>query len=119
MYQVLGRPRGLRIGETPERYGQYFHYLAMWMYALHVLAEVKPGYPAIAVQLVKDVHGSFAVPGRGVIWKMREDLNESWTIVQRERSLHVLERLWRGHSGYFARDLREPDDVFALRTMVW
>ena len=32
--RVLGRPRGLRIGEAPDRGGQYYHYLAMWMYAL-------------------------------------------------------------------------------------
>ncbi len=180
VYQVLGRPRGLRIGEAPDRYGQYFHYLAMWMYALHVLGEVKPAYHEIAVQLVKDIHRSFVVPGRGVIWKMREDLSgpdplsgwggldpfhgyvvyrlldpaalapeiaemhdlvqqsyadltvtqdlglgmmlwfthffprEPWAGAQRERSLHVLERLWRGHPGYFARDLREPDHVFAF-----
>src|SRR3954466_10017782 len=29
--RVLGRPRGLRIGEEPDRDGQYFHYLAMWL----------------------------------------------------------------------------------------
>ena len=27
--RVLGRPRGVRIGEAPDRDGQYFHYLAM------------------------------------------------------------------------------------------
>ena len=37
--RVLGRPRGIRIGEAPDRDGQYFHYLAMWLFALHVLAE--------------------------------------------------------------------------------
>ena len=26
--RVLGRPRGIRIGEAPDRDGQYFHYLA-------------------------------------------------------------------------------------------
>src|SRR3954470_12358286 len=30
--RVLGRPRGLRIGEAPDRDGQYFHYLAMWLF---------------------------------------------------------------------------------------
>ena len=29
--RVLGRPRGIRIGEAPDRDGQYFHYLAMWI----------------------------------------------------------------------------------------
>ena len=32
--RVFGRPRGLRIGEAPDRDGQYFHYLAMWLFAL-------------------------------------------------------------------------------------
>ena len=36
--RVLGRPRGIRIGEESDRDGQYFHYLAMWLYALAVLA---------------------------------------------------------------------------------
>ena len=27
--RVLGRPVGIRIGEAPDRDGQYFHYLAM------------------------------------------------------------------------------------------
>jgi hypothetical protein len=31
--RVLGRKRGIRIGEEPDRDGQYFHYLAMWLYA--------------------------------------------------------------------------------------
>ncbi|HET9459495.1 MAG TPA: hypothetical protein VFO51_05900, partial [Sphingomicrobium sp.] len=31
--RVLGRPRGYRIGEASDRDGQYFHYLAMWLYA--------------------------------------------------------------------------------------
>src|SRR5262245_30488417 len=35
--RVLGRPIGLRIGEQPDRDGQYFHYLAMWLFALHCL----------------------------------------------------------------------------------
>ena len=44
--RVLGRPRGLRIGEAPDRDGQYFHYLAMWMYALAVLGRYVPEYKA-------------------------------------------------------------------------
>ena len=35
--RVLGRPRGIRIGEEPDRDGQYFHYLAIWLYALAVM----------------------------------------------------------------------------------
>ncbi len=40
--RVLGRRRGIRIGEAPDRDGQYFHYLAMWMFALARLGDLKP-----------------------------------------------------------------------------
>jgi hypothetical protein len=72
--RVLGRPRGLRIGEAPDRDGQYFHYLAMWMFALARLGEHRPGYRERGVALVREVHSAFVLPGRGVIWKMEEDL---------------------------------------------
>src|SRR2546422_11771544 len=32
--RVLGRRVGIRIGEAADRDGQYFHYLAMWLFAL-------------------------------------------------------------------------------------
>ena len=73
--RVLGRPRGIRIGEAPDRDGQYFHYLAMWLYALSVLARHVPAYRAKGVDLVRQIHNAFVVPGRGVIWKMKEDLS--------------------------------------------
>ena len=73
--RVLGRPRGYRIGEAPDRDGQYFHYLAMWLFALWRLSQVRPDYRAVAVALVRDIHPAFFVPGRGVFWKMREDLS--------------------------------------------
>lgn len=73
--RVLGRPRGIRIGEAADRDGQYFHYLAMWLYALSVLARHVPAYRAKAVELVRQIHGAFVVPGRGVIWKMQEGLS--------------------------------------------
>ena len=38
--RVLGRPRGIRIGEEPDRDGQYFHYLAMWIFALERLGAI-------------------------------------------------------------------------------
>ncbi len=72
---MLGRRHGYRIGEEPDRDGQYFHYLAMWMYALHRLGAVKPAYRERAVALVRAVHPRFVVPGVGVHWKMREDLS--------------------------------------------
>lgn len=73
--RVLGRPRGIRIGEAADRDGQYFHYLAMWLYALSVLARHVPAYRAKGVDLVRQIHSAFVVPGRGVIWKMQEDLS--------------------------------------------
>lgn len=73
--RVLGREKGIRIGEAPDRDGQYFHYLAMWIYALTELGKIKAEYRDRAVRLVKDIHPHFVVPGTGVIWKMKEDLS--------------------------------------------
>ncbi len=73
--RVLGRPRGIRIGEEPDRDGQYFHYLAMWMYALGSLGSIKPAYRQKGIDLVRQVHPAFLLPGTGVIWKMQEDLS--------------------------------------------
>jgi hypothetical protein len=73
--RVLGRPRGIRIGEEPDRDGQYFHYLAMWMYALLRLGTIKEEYHRKAVELVRQIHPAFVLPGVGVIWKMLEDLS--------------------------------------------
>lgn len=73
--RVLGRHRGIRIGEAPDRDGQYFHYLAMWLYALSVLGRHLPDYRRQGVELVRQIHDSFVVPNRGVVWKMNEDLS--------------------------------------------
>ena len=73
--RVLGRKRGIRIGEEADRDGQYFHYLAMWLYALAVLGRHEPAYRDKGIALARDIHGPFVVPGRGVIWKMKEDLS--------------------------------------------
>ena len=76
--RVLGRPRGIRIGEAPDRDGQYFHYLAMWLYALSVLARVMPDYRRKGIDLVHQIHPAFVMPGRGVVWKMKEDLSSPY-----------------------------------------
>jgi hypothetical protein len=76
--RVLGRPRGIRIGEAPDRDGQYFHYLAMWLYALAVLGRHIPDYTGKGVELVRQIHDTFVVPGRGVIWKMNEDFSDPY-----------------------------------------
>ena len=73
--RVLGRPRGIRIGEAADRDGQYFHYLAMWLYALYILGRHIPDYRGMGVDLVLQIHDGFVQPGRGVIWKMKEDLS--------------------------------------------
>lgn len=73
--RVLGRDPGYRIGEAPDRDGQYFHYLAMWLYALYELGRYRKGYRQKGVQLARDIHAAFVIPGRGVIWKMKEDLS--------------------------------------------
>ena len=73
--RVLGRKRGIRIGEESDRDGQYFHYLSMWLYALYVLGRIKPEYRERGIALARDIHRPFVVPGRGVIWKMKEDLS--------------------------------------------
>ena len=73
--RVLGRRRGLRIGEEPDRDGQYYHYLIMWIFALHVYGRYHPASREEAVRLARQIHPRFVLPGRGVIWKMQEDLS--------------------------------------------
>ena len=73
--RVLGRERGIRIGEAADRDGQYYHYLAMWLFALYRLGQLLPAYHDRAVELVHEIHGPFVVPGTGIVWKMREDLS--------------------------------------------
>jgi hypothetical protein len=73
--RVLGRVRGIRIGEDPDRAGQYYHYLALWIFALSRLGRLVPGYRERAVELAREIHRPFVVPGRGVWWKMEEDLS--------------------------------------------
>lgn len=73
--RVLGRERGYRIGEEPDRDGQYFHYLSMWMFALWRFGQIEGRYQQRALELVRQVHEPFVVPGVGVHWKMLEDLS--------------------------------------------
>jgi len=73
--RVLGRKRGIRIGEAADRDGQYFHYLAMWLFTLSRLAAIDDRYRQRAIDLVRQIHRPFVIPGTGVIWKMKEDLS--------------------------------------------
>ncbi|HKJ69424.1 MAG TPA: hypothetical protein VKA68_15815 [bacterium] len=72
---VLGRDPGFRIGGEPDRHGQHFHYLGMWMYAMYVLGIWEPEYRQQAVRLAREIHPYFIRPGHGVYWKMQEDLS--------------------------------------------
>jgi len=47
----------------------------MWLYALSVLGRYVPAYQRKGVELVHQIHPAFVVPGRGVVWKMKEDLS--------------------------------------------
>jgi len=73
--RTLGRPIGIRIGEASDRDGQYFHYLAMWLFALGRLGDIRGDYRERAVALARAIHRRFVVPGVGVVWKMLEDLS--------------------------------------------
>jgi hypothetical protein len=73
--RVLGRRRGFRIGEAPDRDGQYYHYLAMWLFALARLGDLRPAHRDRGIEIARAVHRPFVIPGRGVIWKMEEDLS--------------------------------------------
>ena len=53
---MLGRPRGIRIGEESDRDGQYFHYLAMWIFALDRLGAIDSRYRDKAIALVRAIH---------------------------------------------------------------
>jgi hypothetical protein len=64
--RVLGRPRGLRIGEAADRDGQYFHYLAMWLFALERLGDLKPEYRERGVGLTRDIDPAFVTTAPGV-----------------------------------------------------
>src|SRR3989304_4983759 len=50
-------------------------FLDMWLYALSVLGRHEPDHREKGVALARDIHAPFVVPGRGVIWKMKEDLS--------------------------------------------
>ena len=75
VYKVLGRPKGLRIGEEADRDGQYFHYLTKWMFALNEIGKIKPEYHEKSISLIKDIHPKFVIAKKGVCWKMAEDLS--------------------------------------------
>ena len=112
--RVLGRPRGIRIGEAADRDGQYFHYLSMWLYALAVLGRYRPEYTQRGVALVRQIHDAFVIPHRGVVWKMREDLSGPYP----GYGFGALDAF----DGYVAYQLLDPHalarEIDAMRTLI-
>lgn len=115
VYRVLGRKRGIRIGEEPDRDGQYYHYLSVWLFALWRLGQIIPKYAEMAVDLVKQTHSSFVIKGEGVIWKMKEDLSEAYpgygmgAIDQFEG--YVVYRLIDGGTGVLEEEISEMKEL--------
>lgn len=107
--RVLGRPHGLRIGEAPDRDGQYYHYLAMWLFALSRLARHRPACRERAIDLARDIHSRFVQPGVGVFWKMREDLSGPYPGY--EQNLGALDPF----SGYVVYRLLDPEQTALAR----
>lgn len=101
VYRVLGRPKGIRIGEAPDRDGQYYHYLAMWLYALTILGRHLPAYREEALKLARHIHSAFVMPDLGVIWKMEEDLSGPYP----GYGLGAMD----AYDGYIAYRLLDPD----------
>ena len=50
----------------------------MWLYTLAVLGRHSETYRQKGVDLVRQIHAPFLVPGRSIIWKMQEDLSGSY-----------------------------------------
>ncbi|WP_261335891.1 glycoside hydrolase family 76 protein [Rhizobium leguminosarum] len=112
--RVLGRPRGYRIGEASDRDGQYFHYLAMWLFALARLGDVKPEYRAKGIAVAKAIHPAFVLPGRGVIWKMEEDLGAPYP----GYGLGAMDA-FDGYVSYRCLDPRAlTDEIDEMRTLI-
>jgi hypothetical protein len=72
--RVLGRRRGIRMGEGPDSQGQTFRSQALWLFALNRLGEFRPPYRRRAMSLVREIHAPFVRPYAGVIARMEEGL---------------------------------------------
>ncbi len=97
--RVLGRPCGIRVGEVPDHDGQYFHYLAMWLYALSILGRHLPDYSRSArdLQITQDL-------GLGMmLWMSQFFPDEGWARAQKARCFDMLDRMWV-EDGYFCRE---------------
>lgn len=112
--RVLGRPQGYRIGEAPERDGQYYHYLAMWIYALWRSSPHLEDHHDKAIGVVHDIHRAFVRPGDGVVWKMEEDLSAPYP----NTGLGALDPF----HGYVVYNLLDPhvlrDQIAEMKTLM-
>ncbi|MFC1575643.1 hypothetical protein ACFL5A_03220 [Gemmatimonadota bacterium] len=72
--RVLGRRRGIRMGESSEARGQSYRSLALWIFALNRLGRYRKAYLPRAMSLVREIHAPFVRPGAGIISRMEEDL---------------------------------------------
>jgi hypothetical protein len=72
--RVLGRRRGIRMGERTDAQGQDFRSQALWVYALHRLGQIRPPFLHRALALVREIHAPFVRPGVGIFSRMDEDL---------------------------------------------
>lgn len=68
--RVLGPPRGAQGGGDSDRDCEYFHCLAMWLFALSRLGAADGRYRAEAVALARDHLPAFVIPDTGVVWKL-------------------------------------------------
>jgi hypothetical protein len=74
--RILGRAKGIRMGEGPDKAGQSFRSQALWMFALRRLGEFRPMYQRRALALAREIHVAFVRPGAGIISRMSEDLKK-------------------------------------------
>jgi len=119
--RVLGRSKGYRIGEEPDRDGQYFHYLTKWIFALHQLSIHHPDlsrrqfHHQEAIKIIKEIHPHFLIRDVGILWKMKEDLSGPFPGYGLggldHYDAYVVYRLVDGGSGILAREI---SDVFSL-----
>jgi hypothetical protein len=71
--RVLGPPRAASNGEEPGRDCEYFHCLAMWLFALSRLGAFDARYRDEAVALARDHLPALVVPDTGVVWKLPQE----------------------------------------------
>ena len=74
--RILGRRRGICMGDRPDAQGQHFRSHLFWVFALHRLGQVVPRFRHRALDVVREIHAPFVRPGLGIISRMDEDLKQ-------------------------------------------